>query len=158
MKFKGAIRADQDDQRAGRSRRNLRLTVELLASDGSVLQVKIRNIADRGLLLETTSPGLAVGDVIQVDLPYKAAISAEVVWAAEPYFGCRLDQQLSGAQLAAALLKSEPTAYRVMQEGSPVAEGSLTKVEEDPVPDFSKVFAIIVGFWMFVGLAFVALT
>jgi hypothetical protein len=157
MRFKAAIPANRGDSRAG-GRRKLRLTVELHASDGRILYVKIRNIADRGILLETADSIMAIGDVIQVDLPETGTVSAEVVWAAEPFFGCRLDDRLSGAHLAAALLKAEPTSYRLMQDGTPVTGGTLANVQEDPVPNFSKAFFIVAGFWLVVTILFFTLT
>ena len=157
MKFRAAIQRSKADLRAGKGRRELRLVVELHATDGRIVHVKIRNIADQGLLIEATNSLMAIGDVIQVDLPETGVVSADIVWAAPPFFGCRLDDALSGAQLAAALLKSEPTAYRLTQNGTSVTEGTLKKVYEDPVPNFSKVVFLIAGFWGLAGLLLFAL-
>ena len=157
MKFKAALAAKIAERRASRDRRALRLQIELRAADGRLVNVRVRNIAEQGLLLETGSPLLSVGDVIEVELPDKGLVSAEIKWAAPPFFGCQLDSMLTAAQLAAALLKADPLPYRLTQEGEPIAQGTVQHVRSDPVPDFSKPFMIMAGFWLAVAAGLLAL-
>lgn len=156
MKYKAAISPATDDRRQGKSRRALRLSIELQASDGKTVTVSVRNIADQGMLIEATGAAMAIGDTIEVDLPEAGTVTGEVIWAAPPFFGCRLDSQLSSAQLAAALLKAEPTAYRVKQDSTAVDEGMVISVSEDPVPNFAKPFLIMAAFWIFVAMVVIA--
>lgn len=157
MKFTAALAAKIADRRASRGRRALRLEIELRDADGRTVNVRVRNIAENGLLLETDSPILSVGDVIEVELPDKGLVSAEVKWAAPPFFGCQLDSLLTAAQLAAALLKADPMPYRLTQEGEAIAQGTVQQVRSDPVPDFSKPFMITALFWVAVAIGLLAL-
>lgn len=157
MKFTAALAAKIADRRASRGRRALRLEIELRDGDGRLVNVRVRNIAESGLLLETDSPLLSVGDVIEVELPDKGLVSAEVKWAAPPFFGCQLDTMLTAAQLAAALLKADPMPYRLTHEGDPIAQGTVLHVRSDPVPDFSKPFMIMAVFWVAVAIGLLAL-
>lgn len=108
------------------------------------------------MLIEADDAAMAIGDTIEVDLPEAGTVTGEVIWAATPFFGCRLDSQLSSAQLAAALLKAEPTAYRVKQNSTPVTEGILTGASEDPVPNLAKPFLMMGAFWIIVALVIAA--
>lgn len=156
MKYKAAFSPVTSDRRMGKMRRKLRLSIELQASDGRILKVSIRNIADQGVLIEADDTVMAIGDMIEVDLPEAGTIMGEVIWAAPPYFGCRLDSQLSAAQLAAALLKAEPASYRVTQDGTAKAEGVVSKIAEDPVPNLAKPFLLMGAAWVIVAVVLVA--
>ena len=135
----------------------MRLTIDLRAADGRIVKVRILNIADQGLLLETDSPLLSIGDVIEVELPDAGLVTAEIKWAAPPFFGCQIDGSLTGAQLAAALLKADPLPYRVSQGATALSTGTLQEVRSDPVPNFSMAFLIMAAFWGVVALLLLAL-
>lgn len=99
-----SIRAqfEQLDDRAA-ARRTLRLEVHASSSSPDAPIALIRNLSERGLLLETAA-GLVIGETIQVDLPEAGASPARVVWTDGSFFGCEFIRPVSRAAVSAALL------------------------------------------------------
>jgi hypothetical protein len=65
----------------------------------------IIDISETGLLLETAVP-LAVGDLLQLELPEASAATAKVVWRLQLRAGCEFVGRIPKAALSAALLAS----------------------------------------------------
>jgi hypothetical protein len=86
----------------GAVRRTLRLEVQALSSLNTA-KALIRNLSERGLLIETTA-SLALGETIQVDLPEAGSCEARIVWNDGPFFGCEFTTPVSKAAVSAALL------------------------------------------------------
>jgi transcriptional regulator with XRE-family HTH domain len=95
-----------DDGKRGAARQTLRIAAAGVASDGPGA-VEILNLSVTGMLLESNAP-LAVGELIQVELPHVGTASATVVWSSGNFFGCRFEKPLSSAAVSAAMLKSSP--------------------------------------------------
>jgi hypothetical protein len=85
-------------------RRSLRLGVQAQTT-GQVAMALIINISETGLLIETAVP-LAVGDVIQLDLPEASASTVRVVWKVKLRAGCEFVGGFPRSALSAALLAS----------------------------------------------------
>jgi len=86
----------------GAARRILRLEVQASSSEDST-RALIRNLSERGLLIETTAD-LTVGEVLHVDLPEAGPSAARVVWTEGSFFGCEFTNPVSKAAVSAALL------------------------------------------------------
>ena len=86
-------------------RRSLRLEVRASSDDAS--PALIRNLSERGLLIETAA-GLAIGDTIHVDLPHAGPSEARIVWRDGSFFGCEFLAPVSKAAVSAALLLAPP--------------------------------------------------
>jgi hypothetical protein len=86
-------------------RRSLRLEVRASSDDAS--PALIRNLSERGLLIETVA-GLAIGETIQVDLPHAGPSEARIVWRDGSFFGCEFLAPVSKAAVSAALLLAPP--------------------------------------------------
>lgn len=85
----------------GAVRRSLRL--EVRASPGDATTALIRNLSERGLLIETAAD-LAIGDTLHVDLPEAGVAEARIVWRDGSFFGCEFLTPVSKAAVSAALL------------------------------------------------------
>jgi hypothetical protein len=92
-------------ERRSSSRRKLRLEAEGITASASPTQVIIHDLSEEGLLVESPVP-LAQGEVIEVVFPEAGAVQAEVAWTSERFFGCRFQERISTADVAAALLRS----------------------------------------------------
>ncbi len=102
-----AGRAGVGQERA--ARRTLHLEARGATAAGEATDVVIQNISLDGLLLESPL-ALEPGERILIDLPEAGTIEASVVWTSGDLFGCRFDQSLSPAMLAAAELRSDSIA------------------------------------------------
>lgn len=93
--------AQTSDNRAAR-RRSLSLEVRAFSPPdaGNAL---IRNLSERGLLIETAAD-LAIGETIQVELPEAGACEARIVWRDGSFFGCEFLTPVPQAAVSAALL------------------------------------------------------
>lgn len=58
-------------------------------------------------MLIETSLSLESGTEIMVDLPLQGAVSAQIVWNSNDYFGCRFLQPIGSAALSAVQLKAD---------------------------------------------------
>jgi transcriptional regulator with XRE-family HTH domain len=85
-------------------RRTLRLEAQGELASGAAAGVLVHNISATGLLLETDA-ALAVGEVLEVDLPQAGATRTTVVWTSDRLFGCRFDAPISPGALSAAQLR-----------------------------------------------------
>ena len=104
-----AIAAHWDDSprpadRPREPRRQLRLEAHGSLSSGATTNVLVHNISVTGLLLESRLP-LAIGEMIDVDLPLAGARQAKVIWVSGNLFGCQFDAPISPAMLSAAQLR-----------------------------------------------------
>jgi len=99
----------QDAGTARAPRRTLHLEARGATAAGEATDVVIQNISLDGLLLESPT-ALEPGESIVIDLPEAGTIGASVVWTSGDLFGCRFDQPLAPAVLAAAELRSTALA------------------------------------------------
>lgn len=106
MSITARLEQAKSERGRGAPRRTLRFeTFGERAGDAQPVQV--HNASATGLLLESDN-SLAVGDALDIDLPHVGVTTAHVVWASGPLYGCRFDEPISDAALAAAQLRSEP--------------------------------------------------
>lgn len=100
---------EQENAIDRRSSARRRLLLESAAAPASALKapVLIHDISSSGLLIETATP-LAIGDVIEVEIPETGTTSATVVWDSGQFYGCRFDEPLPRPALSAALLRARP--------------------------------------------------
>jgi transcriptional regulator with XRE-family HTH domain len=83
---------------------------------GVSAKVWVHNISSTGMLLESDI-SLDMGQNIQLMLPEAGATDASVVWASEPYYGCRFAKPLGSAALSAAKLRNLlPPEYIAREE------------------------------------------
>jgi hypothetical protein len=87
----------------GTVRRSLCLEVQASSSSPDAPIVVVRNLSERGLLIETVAD-LEVGETIHVELPKAGASPARVVWTDGSFFGCEFISPVSKASVSAALL------------------------------------------------------
>lgn len=87
------------------TRRALRrsLQLEVKATSHGASSALIRNLSERGLLIETAAD-LAIGETLHVDLPEAGAVEARIVWRDGSFFGCEFLAPVSKAAVSAALL------------------------------------------------------
>jgi len=85
-------------------RRQLRLATPGQTASGGSTDVLIHNVSANGLLLECTIE-LAVGERIEIDLPYARTTGASVIWSSGVLYGCQFDIPISLATLSAAQLR-----------------------------------------------------
>ena len=141
------------DGRSSR-RRALRLSVGVHGQNGSWTSVVIHNIANGGLLLESEMVVLEIGESITVELPEKRVVQAEVAWANAPFFGCRTGGNLSSAEIAAALLKSEPVngapVHSAVETGRKLWSRNGAKFV--PELNFSVAFGLSMMLWILIAL------
>jgi transcriptional regulator with XRE-family HTH domain len=88
-------------------RRKLRLNVAGRTADGRPGEVLIHDLSTSGMLVQADEP-LAIGEVIEVELPRTGVHHVEVVWASGTFFGCRFLEPVPPAAVSAALLRSAP--------------------------------------------------
>ena len=136
-------------------RRSLRLQVDEVGSEGQS-RALVRNLSETGLLLESAT-ALSVGEELTVHLPEAGAVSARVIWARRPFFGCEFARPVGRAAVSAALLKS-PSEDSSVGLTSPVDTTWLLS-EPDPstlVRENSKESTLALVLLGGVALAFVA--
>ena len=88
-------------------RRKMRLNVSGKTRDGQSSDVLIHDLSTTGILVQTEET-LAIGEVIEVELPRTGVRHIEVVWASGTFFGCRFLEPVPPAAVSAALLSAEP--------------------------------------------------
>lgn len=93
----------------GHSRRKLLLEVNAQASGPNWGPATVHDVSESGLLIELGS-GLAVGDVIEVELSQESVKLAKVVWTSGQIAGCKFVEELTSGSVSAALLRSAPAA------------------------------------------------
>ncbi|MFN3989675.1 MAG: helix-turn-helix domain-containing protein [Erythrobacter sp.] len=111
MALKAHLQAGESAETGARTspRRALRLVTSGRLGDGAAANVTIHNLSAAGLLLETALE-LAVGEELTLDLPEAGPVDAVIVWRSEQLYGCAFAEALGRAALAAATLKSLPSA------------------------------------------------
>ncbi len=91
--------------RRGSRRKALRLNVAGGSASRGSASVTVHDLSLTGVLIET-STSLAIGESFELDLPEAGKVQASIVWNSGEFFGCQFEQPISGAALAAALLRS----------------------------------------------------
>jgi hypothetical protein len=94
------------DRRSG-DRRALRLTVDANLSGSPDMAVRVHDLSESGILIETPEP-LATGQNFEVMLPLTGPVDTVVVWNSGRYYGCEFSRSVPSAAVSAALLKAEP--------------------------------------------------
>jgi transcriptional regulator with XRE-family HTH domain len=87
-------------------RRKMRLKVSGKIRDGQASEVLIHDLSTSGILVQSEEP-LAIGEVIEVELPRAGVRHIEVVWNSGTFFGCRFLEPVPPAAISAALLSAE---------------------------------------------------
>ena len=106
MAIHGFLETIQTGSGIGRAaRRTLHLEARSATSAGEATDVVVHNISIGGLLLESPV-ALEPGESIALDLPEAGTVRASVVWTSGDLIGCRFDEPLPAAALAAAELRS----------------------------------------------------
>lgn len=100
--------AGQAERRSG-ERRGLRLTVDANLSGSPDLAVRVHDLSESGILIETPER-LAPGQSFEVLLPLTGPVEAVVVWNSGRYYGCQFNRSVPSAAVSAALLKGEAKA------------------------------------------------
>lgn len=123
----------------GAVRRSLRLEVPASsprdASPENAGSALIRNLSERGLLIETAAD-LAIGETIHVDLPEAGASEARIVWRDGPFFGCEFLRPVSKAAVSAALLLAPIERAPATAIPTLPANSIFGDVQERPEPEF----------------------
>lgn len=88
-------------------RRKLRLNVARKTGDGRTGDVLIHDLSTSGILVQTDDM-LAIGEIIEVELPRTGVHHIEVVWGSGTFYGCRFLEPVPPAAVSAALLRSTP--------------------------------------------------
>ena len=104
----------------------MRLSVTGRTREGQTGEVLIHDLSTHGILVQTEE-SLAIGEVIEVELPRTGVHHIEVVWASGSFFGCRFLEPVPPAAISAALLRSvpEPVSQRASPEEAPAAASSF---------------------------------
>ena len=145
----------------GSTRRALRLEVYASSAQHEANPLKetnalIRNLSQRGLLIETTAD-LVVGEEIEVGLPEAGAAAARVIWTKGSFFGCEFLTPVSKAAVSAALLlapveRAPTTALPNLPQNSAFGEDrAQTEFEPEahsPGVDFALMASLIVALFM----------
>ena len=100
--------AGQTERRGG-DRRALRLTVDANLSGSPDLAVRVHDLSESGILIETPER-LVPGRKFEVLLPLTGPVDAVVVWNSGRYYGCQFSRSVPSAVVSAALLKGESKA------------------------------------------------
>jgi hypothetical protein len=120
-------------------RRVLKLRVPGSTPSGSGVPVLIHDISVTGLLMQTEA-GIAVGTILDIQLPEVGPQPATIVWNRDNFFGCEFQSPLSKAGLSAALLKSY--AGQAHHTGEQSFEPD-SLIEADKLPRGSRLAIII---------------
>lgn len=147
----------QTSDNRGAIRRSLSLEVRASPTDAS--SALIRNLSERGLLIETEAD-LAIGDTIEVDLPEAGASDARIVWCEGSFFGCEFLAPVPRAAVSAALLlapveRTPTTAIPALPEDSAFGDDRAQR-EYEPVP-YSPGIDIVLMVSLVVALIMAAL-
>lgn len=136
-------------------RRSLTLSAVSSSPSAGEYEVIVRDISVGGLLVETKDHVLAVGDLVEVGLPERGAVSAKVVWQSGSFSGCQFEEPVTAAAVSAALLSADPLGQptnpnpnreRIQRSG-----GNRTELE--PELNFSVAFALALFTWAIIGAA-----
>lgn len=123
-----AAHLDESANGAGKERahrRKLRLEVAGALASGVETNVMVHNVSATGLLLESRCE-LAVGDRIEISLPYAGGTWARIIWSSGHLFGCQFDRSLSQAALSATLLRS------AVDQPVEISEGGQARMADTP--------------------------
>jgi hypothetical protein len=116
----------------GAARRSLRLEVRA-SSPKDASSALIRNLSERGLLIETATD-LAIGETIHVDLPEAGASEARVIWREGSFFGCEFLTPVSRAAVSAALLLAP--VERAPTTALPQLPGNSVFADDRALPEY----------------------
>ena len=108
-----------DSERRSEARRHLLFATTAVGEDGEGQPVLVRDISARGLLLETEE-GVALDQVVSVNLPEAGDVTAHVIWQGDKLAGCRLDGHLSQATIDAVRAKGEAVHAEQLEADAPV--------------------------------------
>ena len=86
-------------------RRSLRLDVQGSCSRNGDVHATVHNMSTTGVLIQTDAD-LAIGEVVNVDIPDVQALSARVMWADQGFYGCSFGAPVSAAIVSATLLRA----------------------------------------------------
>ena len=105
---KKTLRATLAPSDPAERRQAARWRVELIVTaeqDDSRAEVIVRNLSERGLMLESVRP-LELGERLNVELPDSEPVEARVVWAEGTSYGCEFVEDIPTASVSAALLRA----------------------------------------------------
>lgn len=103
-----AIAAHFTSDQRGNARRTLRLEALGATARGDSTSVTVHNLSLTGLLLES-SADLAVGELIELELPEAGVVEARVAWRDGAFAGCQFTAPIGAAALSAAQLRGVPS-------------------------------------------------
>lgn len=144
---------DAQDER-GMTRRSLRLAVEGSSQGLGAVKAVVHNLSETGILIESPID-LAVGEVVNFEMPHAGTVPATIKWASGRFFGCEFAQPIAPSGVSAALLKAEfePAARHSGQTSREQADRELGK--SDALPLGAKAWTIIIlslACWALLGL------
>lgn len=87
------------------SRRQLRLPLHGSKAAGAEIEALVHNISATGMLVESKVP-LAIGEIVEVNLPHSGKTATRVIWTSGGIAGCQFEMPISPATLSAAQLRS----------------------------------------------------
>ena len=87
------------------SRRQLRLPLHGSKAAGAEIEALVHNISATGMLVESKAP-LAIGEIVEVNLPHSGKTATRVIWTSGGIAGCQFEMPISPATLSAAQLRS----------------------------------------------------
>lgn len=87
------------------SRRQLRLPLHGSKATGAEIEALVHNISATGMLVESKVP-LAIGEIVEVNLPHSGKTATRVIWTSDGIAGCQFEMPISPATLSAAQLRS----------------------------------------------------
>lgn len=156
------LRTESQDLNERRApRRTLRLDVSNDPHSQDSVRVLIRNLSERGLLVETNAQ-LTAGELITVNLPQVGATSSRVVWNDGDFYGCEFLSPVTKAAVSAALLRApvefgQPqTALPQLPVGAPFGYGpDVSAVPHSDGPVIRIVAIICLITMSFIALLFI---
>lgn len=102
------VQAGSDQERSRLvPRRKLSLSTEARPSRDGAVQAIIRDMSETGLLIEADLR-LDIGDRLELELPERGPVEAQVMWSSGRHFGCQFATPLARAAVSAAVLRSSP--------------------------------------------------
>lgn len=87
------------------SRRQLRLPLHGSKATGAGIEALVHNISATGMLVQSEVP-LAIGEIVEVNLPHSGKTATRVIWTSGGIAGCQFERPISPATLSAAQLRS----------------------------------------------------
>ena len=135
-----------DSETRTRDRRSLQL--EVVASGAlSRSTARIHNLSETGLLLEGVD--VAIGELIDLDLPHVGSTSALVVWTNGRAAGCNFIKPLTPATISASLLRAD--ARTILPEAA--NEHGLSHHLDGAAQAVTNGFTVQSRFYIITGLA-----